>query len=98
MGDVTISGIPPGDYLLQFSTGKDWDAAKRGFRENQAFAQFENPLSFTEIQMADNSIEYSVHEITLHEVPNGNARKEPITAVEFDDEAAATTQKETTEQ
>jgi hypothetical protein len=85
MKDVTVSGIAPGGYLLQFSTGRDWDRTNRSFRENQTFAQFGNPLSFSENQMGDNSIEYSVQKITLHEVANGNVRKQPITAAEFDD-------------
>src|SRR5205823_5278015 len=83
MRDVTLTGISPGEYLLHFSTGTDWGNSKSSFRENQTFAQFENPLSFSEDQMADSSIEYSVHKVTLHAVPNGNVRKQPITAAEF---------------
>jgi hypothetical protein len=94
MNDLTISGISPGEYVLQFSTGRDWDQTRRAFREKQAFAQFGNPLSFSENRMDDNSIEYSVHKITLHEVPNGKVQKEPITAAEFDDGTDGDTQKE----
>lgn len=89
MKDVTVRGIGPGDYLLQFTTGRDWDRTTRSFRESQTFAQFDRQLSFVETPMNDNSIEYSTYKITLHEVANGNVQKEPISAAEFDNNGAA---------
>jgi hypothetical protein len=85
-GDIAIPGIPVGDYLLQFSTGKDWDEVSQGFRQKAGFAQFERSLSFTEAtddRVDGSTTTYSVHEVTLHTVPNGNARKIGITAAEF---------------
>jgi hypothetical protein len=85
MNEVTISGIPPGEYLLQCATGKDWDPSRKAFQKSQEFSRFENPLSFLEHQNDDNSIEYSVHKVTLRTLPNGNMHKEEITAEEYDD-------------
>jgi hypothetical protein len=83
--EVTISGISPGDYLLQFATGKDWDSSGKAFHKNQEFSEFEKPLSFSEHRMDDNSMEYSVHKVALRTLPNGNMHKKEITAADFDD-------------
>jgi hypothetical protein len=85
MNEVTISGIPPGEYLLQCATGKDWNPLRKAFQKSQEFSVFENPLSFVEHQKDDNSIEYSVHKVTLRTVPKGNMHKKEITAADFDD-------------
>ena len=85
MNEVTISGIPPGEYLLQCVTGKDWDPSRKAFQKNQEFSGFENSLSFLEHQKDDNSIEYSVHKITLSTLANGSMHKKEIAAEDFDD-------------
>jgi hypothetical protein len=85
MTEVTISGIAPGDYLLQFATGKDWDPSRKFFQKEQEFSGFEKPLRFSEYQKDDNSIEYSVHKVTLRTVASGNMHKKEIAASDFDD-------------
>jgi hypothetical protein len=82
MSDVTVSGIAAGEYLLQFSTGVDWDESLGGFRRNRRLVQFERPLPFREDEL-DDSTRYSVHKVTLHPVRNGNARTEAISPEDF---------------
>lgn len=84
MGNVTISKIPPGEYSVQFASGRDWDETTLVFREDQSFAAFDEALSFS-----DDGRFYSVYEITLHTVPNGNIRKRAISAEEFSDNLVA---------
>jgi hypothetical protein len=82
MSDVTISHIAPGDYILQFVTGRDWDTSGLIFREDLEFAGFDNVMSFSERKVEDGTI-YSTHSVTLHTVPNGNVRKRGISAQDF---------------
>lgn len=98
MKDVTISGIPPGNYVLQFSTGKDWDRTTRRFRENRRLGQFDHPLFFSEYRTPDNRIHYLDARGTIHTVPNGNVHIRPITAAEFDDDGTADIQQSRSEQ
>ena len=86
-GDVTIPEIPVGHYILQFTTGRMWDAARCRFNLARANGQFEELLSFTETSETnenETTTVYSLHEVTLHGVPNGNVRKRGITDAEFD--------------
>jgi hypothetical protein len=85
MSNLTISKIPSGEYLLQFSLGRDWDSVRHAFRENQTFSEFGKPLLFSEDRIDENRTEYSTYKITLHSVPNGNIRRKVITAAEFAD-------------
>ena len=82
--DVTVSKIAPGEYVLQFATGLDWDPTSLAFRKDRAFAAFDKVLSFSEKEVGDGTV-YSSHEITLHAVPNGNVGKRGISAEEFSD-------------
>jgi hypothetical protein len=83
--DVIVPKIAPGEYLLQFATGLDWDATSLAFRKDRAFAAFDKALSFSETEVSDGTV-YSSHEITLHAVPNGNVEKRAISAEEFYDD------------
>ena len=92
MSDVTVSKIDPGEYVVQFATGKDWDAKDLAFRRNPGFATFDKELSFSERHVDDGDVGktvYSTHEITLHTVPNGNVRKRVISAEAFSDDAGS---------
>jgi hypothetical protein len=81
-GDVTVSRILPGDYVVQFATGQDWDASRRAFLRSRGFATFDKMFFFSEEIVSDGTV-YSEHQITLHAVPNGNMRKLAISAEEF---------------
>ena len=86
MSDVTVSKIDPGEYIVQFATGQDWDVNDLSFRRDPAFAVFDKELSFSEKHVDDGDVRktvYSTHEITLHTVPNGNVQKRAISAEEF---------------
>lgn len=88
MSDVTVAKIVPGEYIVQFATGRDWDASDLAFRKDRAFATFDKTLSFSE-KHADDRTVYSTHEITLHTMPNGNVQKRVISAEEFSDDVDA---------
>jgi hypothetical protein len=81
MSDFTVAKISPGEYMLQFTTGRDWNANELAFREERAFATFDQMLSFTY-----DGASYSTYEITLHAVANGNVRETGISAEEFSDD------------
>jgi hypothetical protein len=83
--DATVAKIAPGEYFVQFATGQDWDANDLAFRRDRGFAAFDKALSFSERDVGDGTV-YSIHEITLHAVPNGNVRKRAISAEEFYDD------------
>jgi hypothetical protein len=83
--DVTVAKILPGEYVLQFATGRDWDATDLLFRQDQAFAAFDTILPFSEREVEDGTV-YSTHEVTLHAVPNGNIRRKTISAEKFSDD------------
>jgi len=46
--DITTSKISPGAYIVQFATGKDWNAHSLSFRQDRGFAEFGKKLSFDE--------------------------------------------------
>ncbi len=52
LNHMTVNGIPHGDYVVQISTGRDWDRSDCLFRRDQSFVQFKNRFSF---QKGDNS-------------------------------------------
>jgi hypothetical protein len=81
--DVTVSSIAPGSYVMQFATGRGWDATGHAFQRDRSFSAFDANLAFTE-RPTDDGVIYSSHKVTLHEVPNGNIRKKAISAAEFD--------------
>ena len=97
-GDLTISGIPAGMYSLQFTMGQNWDSTTRAFHEDEEFFEFGKALEFSEDRLVDNSIRYSVEEVTLHTSPTGNVPREHITSEEFANEASATTERNSGQQ
>jgi hypothetical protein len=80
---VKLTGISPGVYNVLFREGKDWDQSRQAFRMNETFARFENTMPFTEDRMDGRTVQYSAYMLTLHEVPEGNIKKQPISAAEF---------------
>jgi hypothetical protein len=81
--DVTVSSIAPGSYVMQFATGRAWDATGQSFQRDRSFSAFDTNLAFSE-RPTDDGVIYSSQKVTLHEVPNGNIRKKAISAAEFD--------------
>lgn len=81
-----LPGIPDGDYRLLFGTGFDWDNSVGFFTRNAGCSEFNKPMDFetrTERRGWDTYLIYSTMEITLHAVPDGNARTHDVSATEF---------------
>jgi hypothetical protein len=64
---------------------RDWDATSRSFRQDRAFSKFDERFMFSETREA-NGTRFPINRVTLHTVPNGNARKATISAAEFADD------------
>ena|SRR5205085_4485810 len=77
--EFTIGGIGPGNCILQFTMGTDWDKTQRKFLRDQSYSQFEDLLEFRETK-TDFGIEWAKFEITLNPVLYGNARTSSINA------------------
>lgn len=83
--EFTIGGIGPGDCILQFTAGIDWDKTQRKFLHDQSYSQFESLLEFRETK-TDYGIEWAKFEVTLNPVLYGNARTSSINASDFEDQ------------
>jgi ribosomal protein S27E len=78
----TLEGVPDGSYKVIFASGEDWDSNTQSFTMNKSFTEFETTLNFRTIQYTD-EIRYSIHEITLHQVENGNVMTSEVDEQEF---------------
>jgi len=79
---VLLERISPCSCSIRFTLGKDWDQTLRKFLQNPSFFQFKNPFDFRETKTAFR-IQWRNYEITLHPVPNGNARTTPLSDRDF---------------
>lgn len=73
----TLTNIPDGNYRLLFATGEDWDSTKAFFLRPRGVSEFSKRLSFeTRRRYEGNYVydEYTVMKLTLHPVPQGNAK------------------------
>jgi len=79
--------IPDGNYRLLFAVGEDWDSAKRFFSRPKGVSEFNKKLLFKTRQRYEGDgvyQEYSVMQMTLHPVPQGNARTHKVSVTEFE--------------
>ena len=84
--EKTVNGIAHGDYLLRFSFGRDWDRRTRKFLSDASFYQAGKQLDFTETEPdAHGPGEYTKFDVTLHDVPNGNLSRTPISEAVFNE-------------
>lgn len=65
-----------------FTSGEDWDSDTRSFTMNKSFTEFDGTFDFITRQYL-NEIRYSIHEITLHQVADGNATTSEVNEQEF---------------
>ncbi len=82
-----IKGIPDGDYKLMFCSGYDWDKKARCFTRDKRKSKFREPSTFTTTRERTSRgiLRHSVIlRVTLHRVPHGNAKADPISDAEFD--------------
>jgi hypothetical protein len=78
----TLEGVADGSYQVIFASGEDWDSNTQSFTMNKSFTKFDSTLDFTTRQYTD-EIRYSTHEITLHQVLDGNATTSEVNEQEF---------------
>ena len=78
----TLEGVPDGSYQVIFTSGEDWDSDTRSFTMNKSFTEFDGTFDFITRQYL-NEIRYSIHEITLHQVADGNATTSEVNEQEF---------------
>ena len=87
-GDVyTLLGIPNGNYRLLFGIGEDWDNTKGSFLRLRGISEFSERLLFEtrkKYEGGDVYQEYTVLQMTLHSVPDGNARTHTVSSAEFE--------------
>jgi hypothetical protein len=80
----TFGNIESGTYLLRFASGYDWVPACRDFLREPDYSEFENSLSFQAVMPSDGQDGYTTkYEVSLNEVPLGNARKRNIDRKRF---------------
>lgn len=70
--------VADGDYILKYTTGSYWYGADSMFGMDAAFTKADDILTFT----TANS-QYTIYEITLYSVVNGNMETEDINSNEF---------------
>jgi hypothetical protein len=81
---VMIKNIGPGDYVLKFCLGRNYDRDGEKFLEGQSYYKFDDTFDFQEHRTSD-GIRWRNYEVTLNKVINGNASASPISALDFED-------------
>ncbi len=85
--NFTIRGIPAGHYWIRVLYGNNWNIEKHSPCETLGY--FESDISFTEFdrmqQFEDDSTGYTVAEVTLYTVENGNASSSKMKESDFFD-------------
>jgi hypothetical protein len=71
--NFTAKGIPDGTYQVYMASGRDWDAATRGFTRDCEFEKFADTFDYRTTRTT-----YTVWTITLTPVAGGNARTDPV--------------------
>lgn len=76
--DVTVRGIPDGNYEVFVTGGHDWDDANRRFTRDCEFSKLVDPIEYT-----TSSANYTTWTLTLYTTINGNADSEDVGAGAF---------------
>ena len=77
-----MTSVPAGHYRLQFQLGSDWISERR-FCLLRGTSEFESVFDFDEVP-SDRGIRYSIHDVTLHPVPEGKARTHLVSNERFE--------------
>ncbi len=80
--DLKLEQIPDGTYEVLFVTGEDWDGKTKSFTRSNGFTKFDQLLDFVTRQQG-NEIQYTIIELTLNPVVNGNATLSGVNEQEF---------------
>lgn len=76
--------VPERHFIIYFETGEDWSNLQRKFTANRSMSRFENVEDFHTHPSA-NGRTYLTLSVTLHPVPNGKAKIDPVYESEFPD-------------
>lgn len=80
--DLKLEQIPDGTYEVLFVTGEDWDSKTKSFTRSSSFTKFDQSLNFV-TEQSGNEIRYTIIELTLNPVVNGNATLSGVDQQEF---------------
>lgn len=82
----TIKDISDGKYKLMFSLGRNWDQIGNQFLQDKSYEAFEESFNFTTDVYNENGYQitdYTVFEVSLNPVINGDAKTTTVNPVEF---------------
>ena len=83
-GEVTtLSAIAPCQCRLLFALGTDWYVPAEEFGEDSSFSVFDDLLRFNESK-TENRVQVATFSVTLHPVPEGNAKTTRLSKEEFE--------------
>jgi len=77
-----VEGITDGTYRLFFTSGDGWDYAKKEFGRSQEYYLMEGPMPFTTRTTSKETV-YTIYEVTLHLVSDGNVDRLPLNKAGF---------------
>lgn len=82
--EFTIGNIEVGTYVLRFASGYDWISACTDFIREPEYSEFESALIFEAATPSNDRDGYTTrYEVTLNQVPFGNAKKRTIDRKRF---------------
>jgi hypothetical protein len=82
--EYTVGNIEVGSYLLRFASGYDWIPACTDFIREPEYSEFESALTFEVVTRSKDRDGYTTrYEVTLNQVPFGNAKKRTIDRKRF---------------
>lgn len=77
-----LTGIDAGNYELYFKQGRNWSNSTGRFANNATSSRMQEPLTF-ETQKTPDGVRYTWGQVTLEEVPDGNAVVVPVSEEDF---------------
>jgi hypothetical protein len=82
--EYTLRNIEVGTYVLRFASGYDWVPACTDFLREPDYSEFESALMFEAVTPSNDQDGYTTsYEVTLNQVPFGNAKKRTIDRKRF---------------
>ncbi|MEZ0327607.1 MAG: hypothetical protein ACAH95_17050 [Fimbriimonas sp.] len=78
-----IKGLEPGDYVIKFRQGVNWDPDTLKFKFGNNRSRFRDVLTLEEFTEQDGTVRFSHDTLTLNTVWNGNAKTDEISEAEF---------------
>lgn len=79
---ANIDKVATGKYFVRVTLGQKWSRDDRSFAEEDEYFTFPHAYAFSEENVGEKT-EFDQVSLTLHAVPGGNIKKEPITKAQF---------------